>query len=34
MKKFLSMTVLLLIIVLAGCQKDQTTKAKAEDEYK
>ena len=28
MKKFLSMTVLLLIIVLAGCQKDQTTKSK------
>ena len=28
MKKFLSMTVLLLIIVLAGCQKDQTTKPK------
>ena len=28
MNKFLSMTVLLLIIVLAGCQKDQTTKPK------
>ena len=28
MKKFLSMTVLLLIIVLAGCQKDQKTKPK------
>ena len=28
MKKFLSITVLLLIIVFAGCQKDQTTKSK------
>lgn len=28
MKKFLSITMVLLIIVLAGCQKDQTTKSK------